>query len=70
MGFIDNPQSGANMGKCQNLLRLYSNFALFVRIGIELDGYPHHPYNFDMADGDIIKFSFSHQNKKKPKQPL
>ena len=28
---------------------------------------PYHPYNFDMADGDIIKFSFSHpyQNKKK-----
>ena len=26
---------------------------------------PYHPYNFDMADGDIIKFSFSHQKKKK-----
>ena len=29
------------MGMCQNLLRLYPNFALFAKIWIELDGYTH-----------------------------
>ena len=70
MGFIDNPQSGANMGKCQNLLRLYSNFALFVRIWIELDGYPYITLIWSMVILSNSHFLIHVKIKKKPRQPL